>query len=136
MNRALKFRRNLWGVASIVIAILAFAFFLALRSAIQAESVFSWSSHTEKVLDKISQARFGRSRLMNQLWAFRVTHNPELPARVHEDMEGLRKTLDDLQTLTSDNPEQHRILAELTPLIAAQLVLLQRAMENATEGNA
>jgi signal transduction histidine kinase len=136
MNRALKFRRNLWGVAAIVIAILAFAFLLAWRSASEAKSLFEWSTHTEEVLDKISQARFGRSRLMNQLWAFRVTRNPELPARFHEDMESLRRDLDELRALTSDNPEQRRILDELAPLVTTQLVLLQHAMDDAIEGNA
>jgi signal transduction histidine kinase len=131
MNRALKFRRNLWGVVSIVIATLAFAFFLALRSAIQAESVFGWSSHTEEVLDKISQARFGRSRLMNQLWAFRVTRNPDLRSRFQEDVGSVRKTMSDLRTLTADNPKQSQILDELTPLIASQLNSLQKAMDDA-----
>ena len=39
MNRALKFRRKLWGVAAFVIAILGFVFYLALRSASQTESL-------------------------------------------------------------------------------------------------
>ncbi len=131
MNRALKFRRNLWSVATIVIAILAFAFFLALRSAMQAESVFDWSAHAGDVLDKISQARFGRSRLMNQLWSFRVTRRPDLPAHFRDDMENLRKTLQDLRTLTADNPKQLQILDELTPIVTEQLVSLQKAMDDA-----
>ena len=104
MNRALKFRHNLWGVATVVVAMLGVAFFLALRSARQSESVFEWSTHTEEVLDKISQARFGRSRLMNQLWSFRVSRRPDLPAHFHDDMDNLRKNLADLRRLTSDNP--------------------------------
>jgi CHASE3 domain sensor protein len=136
MNRALKFRRTPWGVATVVIAILAFAFFLALRSALQAESVFDWSAHTEEVLDKIGQARFGRSRLMNQLWSFRVTRRPDLPAHFHDDMENLHKNLQDLRTLTADNPKQVQILNELTPLIAAQLISLQKGMDDAIAGNA
>src|ERR1700759_3525909 len=103
MNRALGFRRKLWSVGAFVIAVLAFAFYLALRSASQAESLFDWSAHAEEVLDKISQARFGRSRLMNQLWAYRVTRNPELPARFREDMETLHQNLRALRELTSDN---------------------------------
>jgi len=92
MNRALKFRRNLWGVISVVIAILSVAFFLTLRSAREAETVFEWSAHTEDVLDKIGQARFSRSRLMNQLCFFRVTHRPDLLAHFRDDMDSLRKT--------------------------------------------
>src|ERR1700759_4304994 len=121
MNRALKFRRNLWGVTSVVIAILGVAFFLALRSAREAESVFEWSAHTEDVLDKIGQARFGRSRLMNQLWSFRVTRRPDLPAHFHDDMENLRKNLQDLRSLTVDNPKQARVVDELTPIVMEQL---------------
>ena len=135
MNRALKFRRSLWGVAAVVIAILGLAFFLALRSAMQAESVFDWSAHTGEVLDKISQARFGRSRLMNQLWSFRVTRRADLPAHFRDDIENVRKTLQDLRTLTADNRKQATILDELTPLVAAQLVSLQKAMDNAVAGN-
>ena len=136
MNRALKFRRKLWEVAAVVIAILGFAFFIALRNARQAESMFEWSAHTQEVLDRISQARFGRSRLMNQLWAFRVTRNPELPARFHDDMQDLRKNLSDLRTLTADNPKQIQIVDELAPIVAAQLISLQKAMDDAVGGNA
>ena len=135
MNRALKFRRNLWGVISVVIAILSVAFFLTLRSAREAETVFEWSAHTEDVLDKIGQARFSRSRLMNQLCFFRVTHRPDLLAHFRDDMDSLRKTLADLRTLTADNPKQVQILNELTPLLAEQLVLLQKAMDDAVAEN-
>ncbi len=135
MNRALKFRRNLWSVTFVVVAILAIAFFLALRSARQAESVFEWSAHTEDVIDKLGQAQLGRSRLMNQLWAFRATRRPELPAHFRDDADNLRKTLADLRTLTADNPKQLHILNELTPLVAEQLVLLQKAMDDAVANN-
>jgi signal transduction histidine kinase len=131
MNRALKFRRHLWGVAAIVVAILGLTFSLALHSARQAESVFEWSAHTEEVLDKISQARFGRSRLLNQLWAYRVTRNPDLPARFQNDMQGLRNNLNALRRLTADNPRQLQTLDELTPIVAMQLVSLQKAMDDA-----
>jgi signal transduction histidine kinase len=134
MNRALTFRRKLWSIGTFVIAILAFAFYLALRSASQAESLFDWSAHTEEVLDKISQARFGRSRLMNQLWAYRVTHNPELPARFRDDMVRLHQDMEALRALTADNPKQRQIIEDLTPLIAEQLVLLQGAMDDALAG--
>ena len=53
MNRALGFRRKLWSVGAFVIAVLAFAFYLALRSASQAESLFDWSAHAEEVLDNL-----------------------------------------------------------------------------------
>lgn len=135
MNRALKFRRKLWSVTFVVVAILAIAFFLALRSARQAESVFEWSAHTEDVIDKLGQAQLGRSRLMNQLWAFRATRRPELPAHFRDDADSLRKTLADLRTLTADNPKQLHILNELTPLVAEQLVLLQKAMDDAVANN-
>jgi signal transduction histidine kinase len=131
MNRALKFRRNLWGVATVMIAIFGVAFFVAVRSAGQADTLLAWSNHTEEVLDKISQARFGRSRLMNQLWAFRVTRNPELLARFQDDVENVRKTMGELRALTADNPEQSRIVNELAPMVATQLGSLRKAMDNA-----
>ncbi len=67
--------------------------------------MFDWSAHTGEVLDKISQARFGRSRLMNQLWSFRVTRRADLPAHFHDDMANLRQNQNDLRALTADNPE-------------------------------
>jgi|SRR5579871_1332613 len=134
MNRALKFRRNLWGVAVFVIAILGFTFFLALRSASQAASLFDRSAQTQEVIDNIGQVRFEISQLMNQLWAFRVTRNPELQAPFRDDIENLRRDMNDLRALTADNPKQRQILDELTPLIASQLVSLQSAMDNAAQG--
>jgi signal transduction histidine kinase len=136
MNRGLKFRRRLWGIAGVLIAILGLAFFVALRSASQAESLNRWSNHTEEVLDTISRARFGRSRLMNQLWSFRVTRNPEIQRRFQDDLADLRKTMESLRVLAADNPKQQEILAELTPMVAAQLVLLQKAMDDAAAGGA
>ena len=135
MNRELKFRRNLWGVATILVAILGFAFALASRNTTQAQAVFEWSAHTEEVLDKISQARFGRARLMNQLWAFRVTQNPEVRLRFHDDIESVRKIMDELRVLTADTPQQRQMLEELAPLVAAQLVSLQEAMDEAAESD-
>jgi signal transduction histidine kinase len=127
-------RRRLSGVAGVVIAILGLAFLVALRSASQAESLNQWSDHTEEVLDTISRARFGRSRLMNQLWSFRVTHNQEMRGRFQGDLEDLRKTMENLRKLTADNPRQQQLLGELMPLVAAQLVLLQKAMDDAVAG--
>ena len=135
MNRALKFRRNLWGGAAFVIAILGGAYYLALRSSSQADSLFAWSLHAEEVLDKISQTRLGRSRVTNQLWSYRVAHNPAMPGRFRDDMQNLRRNLADLRTLTADNPQQRHIVDQLTPLIAEQLVLLQGAMDGAIEGS-
>ena len=131
MIRALKFRRRLWSVAGIVIAILGLAFYAALRSASQAESLTQWSNHTEDVLDTIARARFGRSRLINQLWSFRVTRNPVMRDHFQEDIQDLRKTMENLKTLTADNPTQQQLLAELMPLVAVQLVSLQQAMDEA-----
>ena len=71
---------------------------------------------------------------MNQLWAYRLTRNPDLPVRFREDMESLHRDMDSLRALTADNPRQRQILDELTPLIAGQLVLLQAAMNNAVDG--
>lgn len=136
MFRALRFRRKLWGIGTFVIAILAFAFCLALHSASQAESLFDWSAHAEEVLEKINEARLGRSRLMNELWAYRVTRNPDFPVRFREDMESLHQNMNALRALTTDNPMQRQILDELTPHVAGQLVLLQAAMNAGVESSA
>lgn len=133
MIRALKFRRRLWGVSAFVIAILGFAFLLALRSASQAERLFEWSAHSEQVLDRISQGRFNRSQLMIQLWTFHATRNPDIRDRFHDKLEMLRGNVTDLRILVADNPEQIDLLNQLRPLLAAQLVVWQNTMNASSD---
>ena len=107
MIRALKFRRRLWEVAAIChrdsrISVLASRCATPARP----KRLFEWSAHTQEVLDRISQARFDRSRLMIQLWAFRVTRNPEFRCAFTMSWRMLRENLTDLRILIADNPKQ------------------------------
>ncbi len=136
MIRALKFRRRLWGGAAFVIATLGFAFLLALRSAGQAERLFEWSAHSEQVLDRINQIRSNRSQLMNQVWTFQATRNPDAQAHFRNKLETLRGNMNDLRLLVADNTEQIDLLNELRPLLAAQLAALQEAMNTSSDGPA
>jgi signal transduction histidine kinase len=135
MNRALKFRRGLGEAGAIVIVILCLAFYFAFRSAGQAEGMNRWVARTEDILGIIARARLERTRLQNQVWAYRATHNPELPGRFLSDLRDLREDMDRLQVLTRDNPGEQRLLAELTPIVTAQASSLERAMQQAVSAS-
>ncbi len=136
MNHALKFRRSLRAASAIVIAIMSLAFYLAFRSAGQAEGMNRWVARTQEVLGVIARARLERARLQNRVWAYRATHNPDLPGRFQSDLRGLREDMERLQVLTDDSPAQRKLLAELAPLITAQILSLERAMQRAISAGA
>jgi len=95
-----------------------------------------WVAHTEEVLGVIAQARLERARLQNRVWAYRATHNPDLPLRFQSDLRGLREDMERLQVLTDDNPAQRKLLAELAPLVTAQILSLEQAMQQAVSAGA
>jgi CHASE3 domain sensor protein len=128
MNQALKFRRRLRGASAIIIAILSLAFYFAFRSAGQAEGMNRWVAHTDETLGVVASARLERARLQNRVWAYRATHNPDLLGQFQFDLRGLREDMERLQVLIDDNPAQRKLLAELAPLVTAQILSLERAM--------
>ncbi len=136
MNQALKFRRRLREAGAIVITLLSLAFYFAFRSAGQAEGMNRWVAHTEETLGVIARVRLERARLQNRVWAYRATHNPDLPGRFQSDLRGLREDMERLQALTGDNPAQRKLLGELAPLVTAEILSLERAMQQAVSAGA
>jgi signal transduction histidine kinase len=131
MNRALQFRRRLGGTGAAVLLILSLAFFVALRNGAQSAGMSAWVAHTQDVLSVIARARLERARLENATWAYLWTRASQLPGLFQEDHRRLLEALSRLRTLTSDNPEQQKLLDELVPLLTAHIDSLDQAMRRA-----
>jgi signal transduction histidine kinase len=129
MNRALKFRRRLGGVAAALTLILFVAFYFAFRIASQTAGTNFMVSHTHEVLGLIGRVRLERSRLAIMLWNFRATRNPELPGRFEKDDADLRADLERLRWMTSDNKTEEARAAEIEQILLQQLPQLEQAMK-------
>src|SRR5579864_1520238 len=131
MNRALKFLKRLGAVGLILGATLFLAFYFAFQSASETRRMNFWVSHTEEVLSLITRIRLERSRVTNQIWAHRESHNPELPERFQEDTANLKTELNRLRLLVADNKEQEARAVELEEILEKQLPFLTQTMQQA-----
>lgn len=128
MNRALKFRKRLAWTELAVFTILLLAFYFAFRNAKQTENETHWVAHTQQVLIVINRVRLERSRLQNEFWSFRSTHDPRLSPQFENDLTSLNDDLQNLKTLTADTPAQQKILSEIIPILNSQCESLKKAM--------
>ncbi len=128
MNRALRFQRRLGGTVAAVLLILFLAFFGALRNSAESAKMSGWVAHTHDVLSVIASARLERARLENATWAYLLARDAQLPGLFQEDHRRLRAAMNRLRTLTSDYPEQQRLLDELVPILTAHVDSLDQAM--------
>jgi signal transduction histidine kinase len=128
MNRALSFRRKLTVAGLAVLAMLFLAFQSAMESAARTNDLSRWVAHTQEVLGAIAQARLQRAHLENEMLVFQWTHRADLPALFQNDRQNLDAAIQRLQQLTSDNPAQHKLLAEIVTLAAAHVATLESTM--------
>jgi signal transduction histidine kinase len=128
MNRALRFRRRLGGAGIAVLSILFLAFFVALRNGAESASTSAWVAHTQDVLGVIVSARLERARLENATWAYLSSRDAQLTGLFQEDNQRLLEAMSRLRTLTSDNPQQQKLLDELAPILIAHVNLLEQAV--------
>jgi signal transduction histidine kinase len=117
------------GVAVAVILLVTFV--LVFHSAAQAAGRNSWVAHSQEVLAIISRARLEPAGLQNQIWAYRASHDPQLPRQFPDYLRHLAADLQLLRKLTADNAAQQAVLAELTPVLTNQMASLEQAMQRA-----
>src|ERR1700674_5252998 len=124
MIRTLRFRRRLTVAGIFFLCILFLAFYFAFRGAMQPEGINQWVARTQEVLGAIAQAQLNRAWLENEVLGYRETHDPGFQGQFQGDRRGLDDAMKHLQQLTTDNPSQQRLLAELTPAISIYESLL------------
>jgi signal transduction histidine kinase len=115
-----------------VAVILLVTFYLVFHSSSQAAGRNTWVAHSYEVLTIISRARLEPTNLQNQVWAYRSSHDAELPRRFALYVKSLRADLQHLRELTADNTAQQLALTELTPVLVNQMSSLEQAMQRAT----
>src|SRR5467141_3045394 len=122
MNRALQFRRRLGGAGAAVLVILFLAFFLAFRYGPETVKMSARVAHTQDVLSVIA-----RARQEDATWAYLWTRDSQLPELFRDNHRRLMEVLNRLRTLTSDEPEQQKLLDELAPILTAHVDSLDQA---------
>jgi signal transduction histidine kinase len=123
MNRALRFRRKLGGTGAAVIVILFLAFFLAFRYGTETVEMSARVAHTQDVLGVIA-----RARQEDATWAYLWTRDSQLPELFRDNHQRLMEVLNHLRALTSDDPEQQKLLDELAPILTAHVDSPDQAM--------
>jgi signal transduction histidine kinase len=123
MNRALQFRRRLGGAGAAVLVILFLAFFLAFRYGTETVEMSARVAHTQDVLSVIA-----RARQEDATWAYLWTRDSQLPELFRDDHLRLMEVLDHLRALTSDEPEQQKLLDELAPILTTHAESPHQAM--------
>ena len=123
MNRALQFRRRLGGAGAAVLVILFLAFFLAFRYGTETVKMSARVAHTQDVLSVIA-----RARQEDATWAYLWTRDSQLPELFRDNHRRLMEVLNRLRALTSDEPEQQKLLDELAPILTAHVDSLDQAM--------
>ncbi|MEQ1473667.1 MAG: ATP-binding protein [Candidatus Acidiferrum sp.] len=131
LSRTLRFRRRLFIAGAVVGLILLATFYLVFHNSAQAAARNDWVAHSQEVLTVISRARLAPAGLQNQVWAFRSTHDAELPRRFPDFLQSLSSDIHHLREITADNPAQQVVLAELTPILSNQMASLEQAMRRA-----
>jgi signal transduction histidine kinase len=122
MNRALQFRRRLGGAGAAVLVILFLAFFLAFRYGTETVKMGARVAHTQDVLSVIA-----RARQEDATWAYLWTRDSQLPELFRDDHLRLMEVLNHLRALTSDEPEQQKLLDELAPILTTHVDSLDQA---------
>jgi signal transduction histidine kinase len=80
-------------------------------------------AHTQDVLSVIA-----RARQEDATWAYLWTRDTQLPELFRDNHQRLIDVLNHLRALTSDEPEQQKLLDELAPIVTAHVDPLDSAM--------
>jgi hypothetical protein len=86
MDKGHNFWRRLNVVGMLVGGVRFLAFFLAYRSARQAEAMNRCVNRTQEALGVIAQARLERAWLQTECWIYRSSRRPDVPPRFPSDL--------------------------------------------------
>ena len=134
MQRALRFRRRLTWAGTLLILLLLGVFWSAFVSIQHANLMNAQVAHTQEVLRNAEALRVYRTGLRNSYWAFHQTNQPEMSKTFQQRRQEIQETLLKLRSLTSDNPQQQKILDQLTPALTSEADSLAGILHNKAVG--
>ncbi len=88
-----------------------------------------WRTHTYEVVETVETLLSQMKDAETGQRGFVITGRDEYLEPYHLATENVRKTFDDVRSLTSDNPNQQKRLRELDPLITAKLAELEETIQ-------
>ncbi|HUJ31979.1 MAG TPA: CHASE3 domain-containing protein [Candidatus Acidoferrum sp.] len=126
--------RTLWIIFTCaVVVMVSIAVAADLTTARFASSEY-WVSHTQRVETRLVELRADLLSAEAARLIYVISTDPEELAAYQESLRQIPQDLDELKTLTFDNPGQQRRVTELRPLIEQRLGVLQESVEMASKG--
>ena len=129
MQQVIRLRRKLRFVGVLVAVALLAAFYRTYFSARQAQEMNAWVAHTQAVLRIMATVRLERSQLVNTLWAYRSTRDPEFAFLFASKVQRLAEDVRRLEALTQDNPAQQQILRQIAAEVTEQTAKMETALD-------
>src|ERR1039458_5892894 len=127
-------RRNVLFLFGIVLAALLLDGITTYRNLLRWSEDNQWVVHTQKVIIAIEEARslfrFAVNRYQNYLLSGNKSDIPNLESLIGQR----RQSLDSIQILTADNPDQQKRVGEIRTLAADQDEIYQKSLKAWKEG--
>jgi signal transduction histidine kinase len=108
-------------IASFVLIMMACVGLLSFWSEVRSEEDRSWVRHTYLVVEKLQAVRIDITQAETGQRAFLLTGRDRHLELFNAGVLQLRQDLNELSSLTADNPRETEAIVELDPLIAARL---------------
>ena len=120
--------RSITGAFIVSIAIMITAAGLSWNYTYQLKDAAAWVSHTHQVLREIEEVRAGMTELDNNQLGYLLLGDEQLLSLREKSMTEIRRSIERLRNLTSDNPHQKPRLDQLEPLIAQHVAFGERTI--------
>jgi PAS domain S-box-containing protein len=120
--------RRITGTFIVSIAIMITAAGLSWNYTYQLKDAAAWVSHTYQVLREIEEVRAGMTEMHNNQLGYLIFGDEHLLLLREKSMTEIRRSIETLGNLTSDNPHQKLRLDQLEPLIAQRVAFGERTI--------
>ena len=123
------FGRRIAAGFAIAFALLAVIGAVAYQSIDAITKTSYWVTHSHIVRDHINSVVRGMNDAESSGRGFVITGDESFLASYQPSLDAVNKTVDELQALTVDNPDQQKRIAEMLPLIQQKVAALNRTID-------